>query len=188
MFKIGVCLITKEEICTYSVKENLSCYHFNILLLRTLMSMHFIISYHPYHYLCIHDILFRAHAYRIARRNHVVGVQGWRRGDLGGTVVGSSWKWGAGSRRTTRVHKSPTHLFSKRQAPEHSKPPMFYKISLESFMFDALGYKSLFGNTWCIELPCLDIYTFPCVGPRSNTCLAMLRPVEVRWFPITCEI
>ena len=29
-----------------------------------------------------------------------------------------------------------------RQALEHFKPPMFYKISLESFMFDALGYKS----------------------------------------------
>ena len=32
--------------------------------------------------------------------------------------------------------------FLKRQALEHYKPPMFYKISLESFMFDALGYKS----------------------------------------------
>ena len=29
-----------------------------------------------------------------------------------------------------------------RHAPEHSKPPMFLQISLESFMFDALGYKS----------------------------------------------
>ena len=27
------------------------------------MIMHFIISYHPCHYLCIHDILFHAHAY-----------------------------------------------------------------------------------------------------------------------------
>ena len=30
----------------------------------------------------------------------------------------------------------------KRQALEHFKPPMFYKISLESFMFDALGCKN----------------------------------------------
>ena len=29
-----------------------------------------------------------------------------------------------------------------RQAPEHSKPPMFLQTSLEFFMFDALGYKS----------------------------------------------
>ena len=55
---MDICLITREEICTYSVEENLSCYDFNTLLLRTLMSMHFIISYHPCHYLCIHDILF----------------------------------------------------------------------------------------------------------------------------------
>ena len=32
-------------------------------------------------------------------------------------------------------------VFSKASL-EHFKPPMFYKISLESFMFDALGYKS----------------------------------------------
>ena len=32
--------------------------------------------------------------------------------------------------------------FSQRQAPEHFKSPMLYKISLEFFMFDALGYKS----------------------------------------------
>ena len=29
-----------------------------------------------------------------------------------------------------------------RQALEHFKSPIFYKISLESFVFDALGYKS----------------------------------------------
>ena len=33
-------------------------------------------------------------------------------------------------------------VLDPRQAPEHSKSPMFYKISLESFMFDALGYKN----------------------------------------------
>ena len=41
--------------------------------------------------------------------------------------------------------KCPDHRptsFYQRQAPEHFKPPMFYKILLESFMFDALGYKS----------------------------------------------
>ena len=34
-------------------------------------------------------------------------------------------------------------VLDPRQAPEHSKPPMFLQISLKSFMFDALGYKSL---------------------------------------------
>ena len=32
-------------------------------------------------------------------------------------------------------------VLDPRQAPEHFKSPMFYKILLESFMFDALGYK-----------------------------------------------
>ena len=33
-------------------------------------------------------------------------------------------------------------VLDHRQALEHSKTPMFLQISLESFMFDALGYKS----------------------------------------------
>ena len=40
-----ICLITTEEIYTYSVKENLSCYHLNAMLLRTLMRMNFITLY-----------------------------------------------------------------------------------------------------------------------------------------------
>ena len=46
------------------------------------------------------------------------------------------------SQRAPWVSRSPTHLFPQRQAPEHYNSPMFYKILLESFMFDALGYKS----------------------------------------------
>ena len=78
---MDICLITREEICTYSVKENLSCYHFNTLLLRTLMGIHFIISHHPCHYLCIHDILFHAHTYR----NHPLGVRSRGGGESGDT-------------------------------------------------------------------------------------------------------
>ena len=50
--------------------------------------------------------------------------------------------------RDGRCSPSECHLrnidlvLDSRQAPEHFKPPMFYKISLELFMFDALGYKS----------------------------------------------
>ena len=33
-------------------------------------------------------------------------------------------------------------VLDPRQAPKHSKHPMFLQTSLESFMFDALGYKS----------------------------------------------
>ena len=44
---------------------------------------------------------------------------------------------------SSECHLTNTNLvLDPRQAPEHFKPPMFYKILLESFMFDALGYKS----------------------------------------------
>ena len=85
--------------------------------------------------------LIRAHAYRIARRNHPLRVRS-RGGESGDTLAHSSRRRGAGSRRTTRVPWSPAYFFSERKASEHYKPPMFYKISLESFMFDALGSKS----------------------------------------------
>ena len=154
------------------------------------MGLHILVtvSYHPRHYLCIYDILFHGHTYRIARRSNPTGIQrrGW--GQSTDTPTHSSQRRGASHWWTSRVPWSPPHLFPKRQALEHSKPPMFYKISLESFMFDALGYKSWFENTWCIELPCLDIYFKPCIDPGSNICLAMLRPVEVGWFPITYKM
>ena len=54
---------------------------------------------------------------------------------------------------TKRIQGNWTDFVSDpSQAPEHFKPPMFYKISLESFMFDALGYRS-----W---LETLDAYNF----------------------------
>ena len=43
----------------------------------------------------------------------------------------------------SKCHLTNTDLvLYHRQAPKHSKPPMFLQISLGSFMFDALGYKS----------------------------------------------
>ena len=43
----------------------------------------------------------------------------------------------------SECHLTNTDLvLDPRQAPEHSKPPMFLQISLEFFMFDALDYKS----------------------------------------------
>ena len=43
----------------------------------------------------------------------------------------------------SECHLTNTDLvLDPRQASEHSKPPMFLQISLASFMFDALGYKS----------------------------------------------
>ena len=40
--------------------------------------------------------------------------------------------------------KNTNLVLDPRQAPEYSKHPMFLQISLESFMFDTLGYKSWF--------------------------------------------
>ena len=146
------------------------------------MSMHFIISYHPCHYLCIQDILFHAHTYRIAQRSNPTRIRRRRGGESGDTTASSSRRQGTSYWGTSGVPWPPTHFFPERQAPGHSMPHLFYKISLEYFMFDALGYKSWFGNT------CTDIYFKPCIGLGSNICLAMLRPVEVGWFPVTCEI
>ena len=43
----------------------------------------------------------------------------------------------------SKCHLSNTDLvLDLKKAQEHSKPPMFLQISLASFMFDALGYKS----------------------------------------------
>ena len=168
---MSVCSYTREEICTYSVKEHLSCYHFNTLLLRALISMHFIISYHPCHYLCIHYILFHPHTYRFAQRSNPTAIRRRGRGESRDTTASISRRRGSSYWGTFEAPWPVTHFFPERQAPEHSKPPMFYKISLESFIFDALGYKSWFGNTWCIELPCPDIYFKPSVGPGSKPCL-----------------
>ena len=55
---------------------------------------------------------------------------------------------GLGKYRDGRCSSSECHLtntnlvLDPRQASEHSEPPMFLQISLASFMFDAIGYKS----------------------------------------------
>ena len=122
--------------------------------------IHHTISYYTCHHICVRDILCHAHAYRIVRRNNSVGVQRRRGGGSAGDTLGrSSRRRGTNSWGSPWVPRSSANLFPQKQAPKHSKSSMFYKISLDSFMFDALGYKSWFRNTWCIELPCPDIYT-----------------------------
>ena len=44
-----ICLVTGEEICNYSVKYDVTCYHLNTMLLKTPMRMHFIIPHHIIH-------------------------------------------------------------------------------------------------------------------------------------------
>ena len=105
--------------------------------------IHHILSYYTCHHICICDILCHIHAYRIDRGDNVAGIQRRRgRGSAGDSSSHSSRRRGVDSRRSPWVLGSPANLFTQKQAPEHSKSPMFYKIFLESFMFDALGYKS----------------------------------------------
>ena len=148
-----ICLITREEIYTYSVKENLSCSHLNAMLLRTLMRMHFIT---PYHIMHVSIYAFMISYFMLMHIGSSEGSLYWnsrrrRRGTSGGTLAHSSRRRGASSWGPTQVPGSSANFFSQRQDPEHFKPPMFYEISLESFMFDALvvrvGWKHLMHRT-----------------------------------------
>ena len=139
-----ICLVTREDICTYSVKENVTCDPLLQCYWKNLWGcIHHIISYYSCHHIYMCDILFHAHAYWIIQRDNSFGVQWGRRGGSVGDASGhSSRRRGANSRGSPWVLRSPANLFPQRQALEHFKTPMLYKISLESFMFDALGYKS----------------------------------------------
>ena len=57
-------------------------------------NMHFMISYHLCHYLCILDILFQDHAYRLARRSNPTGIRGRGGGESGDTIARSSRRRG----------------------------------------------------------------------------------------------
>jgi hypothetical protein len=61
-------------------------------------AFHPTISYHTCHYICIQDILFHAHAYRIVRRDNSFRVQRRRGGTTGNTLGHSSRRRGANSR------------------------------------------------------------------------------------------
>ena len=78
-------------------------------------SHHIVLKYYTYHHICIHDILFHAHAYRIVRRDNAVGVQRRRRGgSVGDALDHSSRRIGADSRRSPLVPRSPANLFPQR--------------------------------------------------------------------------
>ena len=141
MIYISVCLVIRAEIGTYSVKYDALVITLIPCCLKHLWGcIHHVISYYTCHRICIRDILFYAHAYRIVRRDNAVGVQRRRGGGSAGDALGhSSRRRGANSRGPPWVPRSPANLFPQRQASEHSNSPMFYKTSLESFY------------VWCIR-------------------------------------
>ena len=59
--------------------------------------IHHIISYYTCHYICIHDILFPAHAYMIVRGDNSIGIRRRDGGTIGGTSGHSSRRRGANS-------------------------------------------------------------------------------------------
>ena len=105
---------------------------------------------------------FLYYAYACNRCSGVSHASGIRARTSGGATA-SSGDGGAGPRRRSQrrrsawVSRSLTILFSERQAPEHSKSPMFWKWFLEYlYMFDALSYRHWMQTLVAyLPIPCL---------------------------------
>jgi hypothetical protein len=82
----------------------------------------------------------------------------------------------------------PPYFLSARQALEHYKSPSNLQMFTYVLMIDALGYKSwmkpLDACQFLVQILTLNRYR----SRIEYLCLAMLRPVEVGWCPVTCEI
>ena len=109
----------------------LSCVHLY-------MAVHFIIIFHL---LCMHDSYYAYACNRCSGGSYASGI----RASTSGGAAPSLGAGGEGPRRRSRrrsswVPRSPTFIFSERQAPEHSKTPMFSKWLLwVSLFIDALS-------------------------------------------------
>ena len=142
--QVRICLITREEIYAYSVKENLSCYHLNAMLLRTLMRIHFITPYHIIHviiyafmisyFMLMHIGLskgiplleFKEEPEEQQEAPQAITLEGEEQTleDLPECLD---------HRPTSFIKGKPRSILSL---------PYFTKYHLSPFMFDALGYKS----------------------------------------------
>ena len=114
------------------------------MLLRILTRMHSscIINYTCQH-ICIRNILCHIHASRIDRGDNVAGVQ--RRRGRGPTEDSSSRSSQRRGVDIEEILECPDHhptSFLKGKPRSILTLLVFYKILLESFMIDALGYKS----------------------------------------------
>jgi hypothetical protein len=125
-------------------------------------------------------------SYRIVGSNS--GSSSWGAGRTargaraGGARSRRGGRWGS-----SKVPRPPSELFRKRQAPEH-------------FLSRFANILLMFYFNWCITFSsCLQpllhytLFTlalpYPCyLGIRSLEMLSLLRPVEVEWFPVTCEL
>jgi hypothetical protein len=81
-------------------------------------------------------------------------------------------------------------VLDPRQAPEYYKTPYFSKqIIYMCYMYCCIMYRS-----WLETLAALyhslsrDIKSWILCRPGSSRCLVLLYAIEVRWFPVTCEL
>ena len=123
----GECMLLyqKRDMHVLSKNKNLSCHNHGTLLLSTCMFMHSIMSFHPYHHLCI------LVSYCVLM--HIGSPEGItllefeivEEEDQEAPQQVALEKRRAGPRGITGVPRSQAYILSKRQAPEHTKPHMF---------------------------------------------------------------
>ena len=91
-------------------------------------------------------------------------------------------RWG-----TSGVPRSPSELLRERQAPEHFSPGLQWLIKCFT-LIDALC-SGVVCNRCCI-IPYLPLlyYILVTLVSTVESMFSWLRPVEVGWFPITCEL
>ena len=130
--------------------------------------------------------LTRIASYRIANREPGRHTRG-ARGAVRGAASGSARSRRGGRWRTSGVPRSPPELLRERQAPEHFLPGL--QLLIKCFtLIDALGSGVVCNR--CYIIPCLPLLYHILVTLVSvvESMLSWLRPVEVGWFPVTCEL
>ena len=157
------------------------CFWMMLTTLHSNISIVFISSDAPFAYALTHIA-----SYRITNREpsrHTRGAQGAARGAAaGGARSRRGGRWG-----TFGVPRSPPELLRERQAPEHFLPGLQLLINCFT-LIDALCL-GVVCNCCCI-IPCLPLLYHILVTLISTVELmfSWLRPVEVGWFPVTCEL
>ena len=145
------------------------------------------------HIHCVHFIrctfyisTYAPASYRIANRepdHHTRGA----RGAAQGAAARSDRSRRGGRWGTSGVPWSPPELLWERQASEHFLPGLQLLINCFT-LIDALR-SGVVCNRCCI-IPCLPLlyYILVTLVSAVESMLSWLRPVEVGWFPITCEL
>ena len=146
------------------------------------------------HIHCVHFIwctfcisTYAPASYRIANREpgrHTRGARGAARG----AAAGSDRSRRGGRWETSGVPRSSPELLRERQALEHFFLPVCNDLIKCFTLIDALR-SGVVCNRCCI-IPCLPLlyYILVTLVPAVESMLSWLRPVEVGWFPVTCEL